>query len=102
MRLDAAGIARTGPHRFRHTGATLLANDANIPIAQLKEFLGHKDLKITQRYLHPRPEHIQQTISRVDFTRLTRNNPLPPETPETPETPQAPEPPEAMKAGAAS
>lgn len=94
-RLNAIGISQTGLHRFRHTGATYLANDANMPIVQLRDFLGHKDLKTTMRYLHPRAEHIQQTISRVDFSRLAQNNPIaklspqPPESTETPEVGEA-------------
>ena len=73
-RQDAAGMKRTGLHRFRHTGATYLANDARMPTAQLRDFLGHKDLKMTERYLHPRPEHIQSTIAHVDFDCLINNS----------------------------
>lgn len=74
MRQDAEGIERTGLHRFRHTGATYLANEATMPVAQLMKFLGHSDIKMTMKYLHPRAEHVQGTIAGVDFDQLIQNN----------------------------
>lgn len=72
-RLAACGIARTGLHRFRHTGATYLANNANMPIAQLQQFLGHRDIRDTMKYLHPRAEHVNETIRRINFGDLMGN-----------------------------
>ena len=70
QRLKEVGIVRCGLHRFRHTGATYLANDARVPIVKLQRFLGHGDIKETMRYLNPRAEHVADAIQSVDFDTL--------------------------------
>lgn len=69
-RLKEVGIARCGLHRFRHTGATYLANDERVSIVKLQRFLGHSDIKETMRYLNPRAEHVADAIQSVDFDKL--------------------------------
>lgn len=53
-----AGLASTagvrgavGPHRLRHTAATL-AIKAGAPLWRVQEMLGHSDLRTTMRYFH--------------------------------------------------
>lgn len=72
--LRAMGARRRGLHTFRHTGATHLANDPGVPIAQLKQLLGHKQLSMTQRYVHPTARDVGATLQQVDFARLTRTH----------------------------
>lgn len=51
-----AGITKVGGvHSLRHAFATHQLS-AGMPIHQLKNILGHTDLKSTERYLHWRPE----------------------------------------------
>ena len=63
---DQAGIDKPGGiHALRHAFATHQL-DAGMPIHQLKEILGHTDIKTTMRYLHWCP----QTSSTKDFDLL--------------------------------
>ena len=53
------------PHCLRHSRAThLLANGVDIKI--VKEFLGHKKIETTERYLHLETSHIQNSIELAD------------------------------------
>lgn len=45
-------------HDLRHTGLTWLA-DAGVPLHRLQQIAGHTDPRITQRYLHPDIESLQ-------------------------------------------
>lgn len=51
VRLDN-GKTEVTPHWHRHTKCTELANNSNNPIKKVRDYMGHKDLKITQTYLH--------------------------------------------------
>ncbi len=57
-----AGIKNgLSPHALRHTFATrLAANGANL--VALKEILGHRQLKTTERYLHVTPEYLRDAL----------------------------------------
>ena len=66
-RLQFIGARRRGLHALRHTGATRLANDAKMPLAQLQKFLGHSSLRETQRYLHPSTDDIAATLAKVSL-----------------------------------
>ncbi|MDD3494232.1 MAG: tyrosine-type recombinase/integrase [Candidatus Thermoplasmatota archaeon] len=49
---ERAGLATPiGPHGVRHTGATLL-EEAGAELPDIQEYLGHKDIRSTQRYVH--------------------------------------------------
>ena len=69
--LNRMAHPRKGLHVFRHTGATFLANQANMPLAQLQKFLGHHDIKETMRYLHPDVEDISKSLDDIDYRSLT-------------------------------
>lgn len=45
---EKAGVPDVSPHVFRHTAAVWMA-EAGIPMAQISQYLGHNDEKITQR-----------------------------------------------------
>lgn len=71
QRLKAIGHHETGLHVMRHTGATFLANQPGMPLAQLQKFLGHHDIKETMRYLHPNVEDISKSLDDIDYGKLT-------------------------------
>ncbi|RAV19513.1 tyrosine-type recombinase/integrase [Paenibacillus contaminans] len=50
---------RVHPHLFRHTGATIYLQNGG-DIRHLALILGHKDLRIVQRYTHPSEESIKK------------------------------------------
>lgn len=57
--LKAAGLSESFRfHDLRHTFGTLLAR-AGEPVTSIQEWMGHSDLKTTQRYMHYAPKHDQ-------------------------------------------
>ena len=49
---------------FRHTFGSRSAM-AGVDLATLKELLGHSNISITMRYVHPTPEHKQEAIQKL-------------------------------------
>lgn len=49
------------PHALRHTFATKMAANG-VSLVSLKEFLGHRRLSTTERYLHVTPEHLKESL----------------------------------------
>ncbi|MBN2589214.1 MAG: tyrosine-type recombinase/integrase [Sedimentisphaerales bacterium] len=56
-------------HYLRHTFATLLVQDGT-PIYELKELLGHKDVKTTQIYSHMEVDTLRGAVARLDRMKL--------------------------------
>ncbi|MDU3686253.1 MAG: site-specific integrase [Enterococcus faecalis] len=57
-------LPRITPHHFRHTHASLLLQ-AGIPVKEVSERLGHKDVKITlEIYSHVMPEEKEKTADK--------------------------------------
>ena len=57
-------LPKITPHHFRHTHASLLLQ-AGIPVKEVSERLGHKDVKITlEIYSHVMPEEQEKTASK--------------------------------------
>jgi integrase/recombinase XerD len=57
-----AGLQKKlSPHALRHTFATRLAANGASLVA-LKEILGHRQLKTTERYLHVTPEYLRDAL----------------------------------------
>ncbi len=57
-------LPRITPHHFRHTHASLLLQ-AGIPIKEVSERLGHKDITITlEIYCHVMPEEKEKTAAK--------------------------------------
>jgi integrase len=52
-------------HDLRHTFASHLVM-AGVDLMTVKEFLGHKDIKMTLRYAHLAPDYKRAAISRLD------------------------------------
>ncbi|MBN1186107.1 MAG: tyrosine-type recombinase/integrase, partial [Bacteroidales bacterium] len=59
-------------HHLRHTFATLLVQDGT-PIYELKELLGHKDVKTTQIYSHMEVDTLRGAVARLDRMKLVTN-----------------------------
>ncbi|MEG0285304.1 MAG: site-specific integrase [Vagococcus sp.] len=57
-------LPKITPHNFRHSHASLLLQ-AGVPVKEVSERLGHKDIKITlEIYSHVMPEEAEKTASK--------------------------------------
>lgn len=65
-RLEKLNIYNGKIHTFRHTFASMLAMEG-VPILVIKELLGHKDIKTTQVYSHLLPEHLRNSVEKLDL-----------------------------------
>lgn len=50
-------------HWLRHSFATIIAKEKGIKFAQ--EVLGHKDIQVTQRYVHFDREYLQENLNKI-------------------------------------
>ncbi len=63
-----AGLkAKIHPHALRHSFATRMAANGASLVA-LKEFLGHKRMTTTERYLHVTPQHLKDSLKFLKAT----------------------------------
>ena len=63
--LARAGIKAFRFHDLRHTAAShLLMRGATLP--EVKEILGHSDIRMTMRYAHLGPAHLRGAVDRLD------------------------------------
>lgn len=60
-----AGIRDFHFHDLRHTCASWLVM-AGVDLRAVAEILGHKTIRMTMRYSHLSPEHLQKTVSAFD------------------------------------
>jgi integrase len=63
--LKDAGIEGFVFHDLRHTFASYLVM-AGVDLMTVKDFMGHKDLKMTLRYAHLAPDYKRAAISQLD------------------------------------
>jgi integrase/recombinase XerD len=63
--LKACGLADRGitPHSLRHTFATFMVR-ADVNLVDVKELLGHVDIKSTMIYIHTGPERFRQALDK--------------------------------------
>ena len=52
-------------HVTRHTAASRMANDLEIPTVMIAEMLGHQSLSTTQKYVHAKPDALQAISARM-------------------------------------
>ena len=62
--LQKAGIEDFHFHDLRHTFATRLAQKG-VDIYTISKLLGHKDIRMTQRYSHHSPESLRDGIQAL-------------------------------------
>lgn len=72
---DRAKITDFKFHDLRHTFATRLAQ-AGIDLYMISRLLGHKDIKMTQRYAHHCPDSLRNGVEVLDkiSTKLAQSN----------------------------
>ena len=64
--LEKSGIEpRFRLHDLRHTFGSRSAM-AQVDLATLKELMGHSNISITMRYVHPTPEHKQEALRKLE------------------------------------
>lgn len=61
----AAGLPHIKVHDGRHTFA-VRARQAGVPLEDIKDFLGHKDISTTQIYAHVSPEVKQKSMNLIE------------------------------------
>lgn len=59
-----AGLKGLTIHALRHTAASRMV-EAGVDLMSVSQLLGHSDLKITMRYLHPRAEQKRAAIEKL-------------------------------------
>lgn len=52
-------------HSFRHLRASMMVN-AGVPLAHIKEWLGHRDIKSTLRYAHTERSSLEMALRRME------------------------------------
>ena len=52
-------------HVTRHTAASRMANELEVPTVIIAEALGHASLKTTQKYVHAKPDTLQAISARM-------------------------------------
>jgi integrase len=70
--LQEASIEGFVFHDLQHTFASHLVM-AGVDLLTVKEFLGHKDIKMTLRYAHLAPDYKRAAITRLDTSMDTRH-----------------------------
>ncbi len=70
--LRKAGVENAWLHDLRHTFATRLAQ-AGVDLYKISKLLGHKDIKMTQRYSHHCPDSLRDGVEilEVDYNLTT-------------------------------
>jgi len=61
----AAGLRRIRLHDLRHSYASQLVM-AGVPLTAVQRFLGHADIRTTQRYAHLAPEVLSDYVERLE------------------------------------
>lgn len=67
--VEKAGLEGVRIHDLRHSFASRLAA-AGVDLYRIALLLGHKDLKMTRRYSHLAPEHLQAAVALADFEEM--------------------------------
>ncbi len=63
--LEKVGVENLWLHDLRHTFATRLAQ-ADVDLYKISKLLGHKDIKMTQRYSHHCPDSLRDGVEILE------------------------------------
>jgi len=63
--LNRTGIKDFRFHDLRHTFGSHLVMQG-VDLRTVQQVMGHKDIKMTMRYSHLSPEHVQEAMERLD------------------------------------
>jgi integrase len=62
---ENAGVKNFRVHDLRHSTASYMINDCGIDIKTAAEILGHCDITMTAKYIHPTSEHKRLAVDRL-------------------------------------
>ncbi len=62
---ERAGIRDFRIHDLRHTCAAWLVS-AGVPLAEVRDLLGHQSIQMTERYAHLAPENVRAAVARLE------------------------------------
>ena len=65
-RIKVLDISSIRFHDLRHTYASHLASSGKVDIYTLKTLLGHKDIKLTERYSHLSNDRLRKSTEVLD------------------------------------
>lgn len=63
-----AGLVAFRIHDLRHTCAAWLVG-ASVPLAEVRDLLGHSSITMTERYAHLAPENVRAAVAVLDRSR---------------------------------
>jgi len=65
-----AGITDFRFHDLRHTCAAWLVT-AGVPLAEVRDLLGHSSIVMTERYAHLAPDNVRAAVAELDKSRFS-------------------------------
>lgn len=74
--LKKLGLAMAGMHAFRHHRCSLLV-EHDVPVAAIKQWLGHGSEQMIRRYTHHRPEYHSAILAKIPSIFSAQNEPKP-------------------------
>jgi len=63
--LKRSDLPKIRIHDIRHLVATYLLNELNVPVEHVSHLLGHSDIKVTQRYINPKPANARLAMDKL-------------------------------------
>jgi len=63
---ERAEIANFRIHDLRHTCAAWLVS-AGVPLAEVRDLLGHTTVRMTERYAHLAPENVRAAVALLEY-----------------------------------